>query len=207
MRKCFKLAGMFVIRGAAASSSPNFLNLLLQNRRALKMASWSCKACTFRNPPSQKTNCQICLSPSVSSPPAPPATSLRSPSSSSSASVPMWSCKACTFLNTYKNSNCEVCDTRAPVSSLSSFEDLNDTGPDAELDSSVGSVFFPLQRCNKRKGPDIVEVDRDSSHLGGFRGSKASQGSDKAATVKGAFFIRCGFYFFPLFHSFHCKSW
>lgn len=60
------------------------------------------------------------------------------------------------------------------------------------MDSSVGSVFLPLRRCNKRKVPDIVEVDRDSSNLGGFREFKAS---DKAAaTVHGRFSYGLGFF-------------
>ncbi|KAM6599423.1 hypothetical protein CsatA_019032 [Cannabis sativa] len=66
----------------------------------------------------------------------------------------------------HKNSNCEVCDTRAHVSSFSSFEDLNDTGPDSELDSSVGSVFMPLQPCEKMKISEPVEVEPDFAHWG-----------------------------------------
>ncbi|KAL5578827.1 hypothetical protein UlMin_011269 [Ulmus minor] len=141
-------------------------------RISLEM-SWACKKCTFLNPPSQKSTCQICLSSSLS-PPSPS-------SSSSSPSIPKWSCKACTFLNPYNNPNCEVCDTRAPVSSLSSFEDLNDTGPDADLDSSVGSVFLPLKPCKKQRlSSNPVGVDEDSAPLGGFSGIKAS---DKAKIV------------------------
>uniref|UniRef100_A0A803RCG2 RanBP2-type domain-containing protein n=1 Tax=Cannabis sativa TaxID=3483 RepID=A0A803RCG2_CANSA len=119
--------------------------------------SWACKRCTFLNPSSQKSTCQICFSSESSS--------LPSSSSSSLASTPKWSCKACTFLNPYKNSNCEVCDTRAHVSSFSSFEDLNDTGPDSELDSSVGSVFLPLQPCKRMKISEPVGVEPDSAKL------------------------------------------
>ncbi|XP_061345514.1 uncharacterized protein LOC133291292 isoform X1 [Gastrolobium bilobum] len=109
--------------------------------------SWACKKCTFLNPPSQKSECQICLS---SPSPLLPSTS------SSSSSPPKWSCKACTFLNPYNNSTCEVCDTRCPVPSLSNLDDFND----ADHDSSVGSVFFPLRSC-KRKAIDPIHVVDD----------------------------------------------
>ncbi|XP_057960605.1 uncharacterized protein LOC131152773 [Malania oleifera] len=111
--------------------------------------SWTCSKCTFNNPPSQKSSCQICQSPSAPPPSSPF-------SSSSSPSAPKWSCRACTFLNPYRNANCEICGTRASASSLSSFEELDCAGPDEDLDSSVGSVFLPLQRC-KRKDPDVAE--------------------------------------------------
>lgn len=109
--------------------------------------SWACKNCTFLNPPSQKSECQICLS-SPPSPLPPPSAS----ASSSSSSSPKWSCKACTLFNSYKNSTCHLCGTRSPVLSLSNLHDLNDT----DHDSSVGSVFFPLRPC-KRKA--IVDDD------------------------------------------------
>ncbi|XP_054786996.1 uncharacterized protein LOC129293203 isoform X2 [Prosopis cineraria] len=126
--------------------------------------SWSCKKCTFLNPPSQKSSCQICLSssPSLSPPP------------SSSYSPSKWSCKACTFLNPYKNSNCEICDTRCPVLSLSNFEDLNDTLYDGDLDPSVGSVFFPLRSC-KRKVTDSIQIDDDCAGSADFREVKTSR--------------------------------
>ncbi|KAL4366633.1 hypothetical protein GQ457_05G034160 [Hibiscus cannabinus] len=127
-----------------------------------KIMSWSCKKCTFLNPPSQTTACKICLSPS---------------SSSSSQSPPRWSCKACTFLNLYNNSNCEICGTR---SCLSSLDDLK---VNEDSDSSVGSVFLPLKPCNKRK---IMEPNlgiEDCVELGGFRGIKAS---NKAVQIKGS---------------------
>ncbi|XP_027330171.1 uncharacterized protein LOC113846286 [Abrus precatorius] len=109
--------------------------------------SWACKKCTFVNPPPQKSECEICLTPS-------------SPlgASSSSSSSPKWSCRACTFLNPYKNPNCEVCGTRCSVLSLSNFNDLNDT---TDHDSSVGSVFYPLRPCNKRKVVDSIHIDDD----------------------------------------------
>ena len=70
------------------------------------------------------------------------------------------------------------------MSSLSSFEDLNDTDlDDGGLDSGVGSVFLPLQRC-KRMVQDLVVVDEDCDELGGFRGIKAS---NKAVAVLGEF--------------------
>ncbi|XP_020231421.1 uncharacterized protein LOC109811978 [Cajanus cajan] len=73
-------------------------------------------------------------------------------SSSPSSSSPKWSCKACTFLNPYNNPSCQVCGTRC----LSNLKDLDDA---TEHDSSVGSVFFPLRPCNKRKTIN----DHDSS--------------------------------------------
>jgi len=114
--------------------------------------SWACKKCTFVNPPTQQGECEICLS----------SASPRGPSSSSSSSPPKWSCKACTFLNPYNNPSCEVCATRCPVLSLSNLNDLNDA---TDHDSSVGSVFFPLQPCSKRKAIDEVHgiEDDDSS--------------------------------------------
>ncbi|XP_062013532.1 uncharacterized protein LOC133729920 isoform X1 [Rosa rugosa] len=150
--------------------------------------SWQCKNCTFLNPKtlsSPKPTCQICLS----SPPQSP--------SSSSSSASKWACKACTFLNPYKRSSCEVCDTRAPISS---FEDLSDDNGD-ELDDQVGSVFLPLQKCKRKrveedvgsgngfKGrrvqdpvefaekitvSDPVQVAKDSATLNAFRGVKVS---------------------------------
>ncbi|XP_028762991.1 uncharacterized protein LOC114721337 [Neltuma alba] len=126
--------------------------------------SWSCKKCTFLNPPSQKSSCQICLSSSPS----------LSPPASSSSSPPKWSCKACTFLNPYKNSNCEICDTRCPVLSLSNFEDLNDPLYEGDLDPSVGSVFFPLRSC-KRKITESIQADNDRTESESFRDFKASR--------------------------------
>ncbi|KAM1213886.1 hypothetical protein PS2_005240 [Malus domestica] len=156
----------------------------------LKM-SWACKECTFLNPPptpSQKPTCKICLSPSSPPPQSPP-----------SSSTAKWSCKACTFLNSYKNSNCEVCDTRAPISSLSSFEDLDDDsgiGGGGDLDSSVGTVFLPLQRCKrKRVEDDPIEVKQGSSSSNAVREVKAShnwmtvsvsKASGKGITVSGS---------------------
>lgn len=125
-------------------------------------SSWSCTKCTFLNSPSQKLNCMICLTPL----PTP------SPLSISSNDEPKWACKACTFLNTYKNSACDICGTRSPSSSsLLGFDDLNDSevlesnnNNSNNPNCSVGSVFFPLRRCSKRKAmdDDVIEVDGGS---------------------------------------------
>lgn len=99
----------------------------------------------------------ICLAP-VSLPSSSPSPSL----SISTNNEAKWACKACTFLNTYKNSICDVCGTRLPTCSLLGFDDLTDSGLESNnADSSVGSVFFPLRRCSKRKAmdDDVVEVD------------------------------------------------
>ncbi|MED6144112.1 hypothetical protein PIB30_012470 [Stylosanthes scabra] len=137
--------------------------------------SWACKKCTFVNPPSQKSQCQICLSSSSSSssssPPPPP--------SSSSSSPPKWSCKACTFLNPFKNSACEVCATRCPILSLSNVHDLNDTLEDADNDASVGSVFLPLRHC-KRK----AICDDDSAETVPFRDVKTKASNDEFVPVE-----------------------
>ncbi|KAJ4829103.1 hypothetical protein Tsubulata_033658 [Turnera subulata] len=164
--------------------------------------SWSCKKCTFINSPSPKPTCAICLSP-----PSPPPPTRPPPSSSSSlndtADIPKWSCKACTFFNPYKNTDCEMCGTRAPLSSVSGLDNSSDALVlDGEIETSVGSVFLPLRPC-KRK----VDVEEDSGRgdhrdcvaldgfrrvdvkdtgggssvkLGGFRGFGAS---NKAVTV------------------------
>ncbi|XP_050371584.1 uncharacterized protein LOC126789474 [Argentina anserina] len=144
--------------------------------------SWQCKKCTFLNPKtlsSPKPTCQICLS----SPPQSP--------SSSSSSAPKWACKACTFLNPSKLSTCEVCETRAPISS---FEDLSNERGD-EVDDQVGSVLFPLQRCKRQRVEDPVEfakkgwffnlglVAKDSATLNVLRGVKVSDEKKKKTTV------------------------
>ncbi|KAL5182392.1 Tyrosyl-DNA phosphodiesterase 2 [Glycine soja] len=116
------------------------------------MSCWACKKCTFVNLPSQKGECEICFSPA----------SPLSMGPSCSSSPPKWSCKACTFLNPYNNPSCEVCATRCSVLSLSNLTDLNDA---TDHDSSVGSVFFPLRTCNKRKAID----DDDSSEVINFK--------------------------------------
>ncbi|KAI3941493.1 hypothetical protein MKW98_022500 [Papaver atlanticum] len=75
--------------------------------------AWSCSKCTFLNPPSQKSTCQICLyspSSSASSSSPSPSFSSSSPTATSSASL------------------------------LSDFEDLDPIDPDGKLDSSIEST-------------------------------------------------------------------
>ncbi|GMH05296.1 hypothetical protein Nepgr_007136 [Nepenthes gracilis] len=201
------------------SSNNNFLNnkIFPESKHIIstrKIMSWTCTRCTFVNPQSQKSTCEICLSPQL--PPPPPQPPLTSPShslslssqvphppisSSSSSSPPKWSCKACTFLNPYNISNCQVCDTRASLSSLSTIDDLNILDPDDDSASSVGSIFYPLRRCStkipdpmdlveklspKRKTPDLVDMKHDE--LGGFRGVKSAKKaviSEKAEAENG----------------------
>ncbi|MCD9645265.1 hypothetical protein HAX54_034091 [Datura stramonium] len=111
--------------------------------------SWSCSRCTFLNPPSQKSSCQICLS-------DPPLSISSGPSIS--VAKPQWPCKACTFMNPYHSISCEICGTRVSASGLATLE----TDDDDELGSSVGNVFLPLRPCNKGKisrGPIRFEDD------------------------------------------------
>lgn len=77
------------------------------------------------------------------------------------------------------------------MSSLSSFEDLNCTDPDGELDSSVGSVFLPLQRCSKRKNRDPVEIDATAGGSGGFGGVKSANKAVVALGELDFFFLSC----------------
>ena len=75
------------------------------------------------------------------------------------------------------------------MSSPSSLEDLNCTDPDGELDSSVGSVFLPLQRCSKRMKQDPGEnADAVARSCGLGEGKSAN----KAAVISG----ELDFYFF-----------
>lgn len=61
---------------------------------------------------------------------------------------------------------------------------MTDTGLDGgDLDSSVGSVFLPLQRCKRKRVEDPVEVNQGSSSFNVVREVKAS---DKGATVSGS---------------------
>nr|GMD11380.1 tyrosyl-DNA phosphodiesterase 2 isoform X2 [Ipomoea batatas] len=53
------------------------------------MSSWACSTCTFINPPTQKSACEICLSAAPAPSPSPP-------------EKPKWSCAACTFLNPFR---------------------------------------------------------------------------------------------------------
>lgn len=122
--------------------NPQFQPILISSITMLKSSSWSCPKCTFLNPPSQSSSCQICLTP------------FSHPSPSSSSSPLKWACKVCTFLNSYSRSNCEICDTRNSIN----FQELDSTDPDDDLTgpSSVGSVFFPLRRCNTGRVDDDV---------------------------------------------------
>ncbi|XP_021766863.1 uncharacterized protein LOC110731319 [Chenopodium quinoa] len=149
-------------------------------------SSWACSKCTFLNPSSQKSNCQICQTPF---------------SLSSSSSPSKWACKACTFLNSYSLSNCEICDTRSNLQQLDSIDPDDD---DLSGVSSVGSVFFPLRRCNSGRvqEPDDLGIKENGQsqmgvaqfadqvvHLGGLRNSGSNKrkfhdlGSDNADAV------------------------
>ncbi|KAK6917280.1 Endonuclease/exonuclease/phosphatase [Dillenia turbinata] len=118
-----------------------------------KSMSWTCTRCTFLNPSSQSSTCEICFN----------------PSSSTHSSESKWSCKACTFLNPCKNSNCEMCGTRASALMLEEF-DLSDTDGDLS-DSAVGSIFLPLRACKRKKFDSTV--DDDGVEIGGCRGAKS----------------------------------
>ncbi|XP_073309323.1 uncharacterized protein [Primulina huaijiensis] len=100
--------------------------------------SWTCSKCTFKNPASRKSHCQICLTPI-------PQSLL---SSLSCSSKPKWSCAGCTFLNPYGSTTCEICGTRVSASLLSTLEVDDDDLDHALLGSSIGSVFLPLKSCN-----------------------------------------------------------
>ena len=109
--------------------------------------SWSCSKCTFINPISQQSICQICLTP-------------QNPESHVPLSQPTWSCKLCTFLNSPGVDVCEICGARALDSLLAeaaagskrTFEDLLDKG----LGDDGGSNATKLAKL------DVV-------HLGNFR--------------------------------------
>ncbi|KAF6168195.1 hypothetical protein GIB67_011580 [Kingdonia uniflora] len=122
--------------------------------------SWSCSKCTYLNPLSQKSTCQICLSPPSPSP---------SPSPSSSSQLTSkWPCKACTFANPFGETRCQICGTRA----MSSIVDLDPIGLDDDLDSSIGSVFFPLKACGNNKMVNQESTSADEGlgmGVGGFR--------------------------------------
>ncbi|KAF5176064.1 Tyrosyl-dna phosphodiesterase [Thalictrum thalictroides] len=130
--------------------------------------SWSCSECTYLNPPSQKLTCRICLTPSLSS-------SQPSPSSSTAK----WSCKACTFANQVGKSECDICGTRASASLISDFEELDSLCSNDDLNSKIGSVFYPLQACkNKRKNQANAsnsESDDGFCELGNFRSAKSAK--------------------------------
>lgn len=96
------------------------------------------------------------------------------------------------------------------MSSLSSLEDLNCTDSDGELDSSVGSVFLPLQPCSKRKNRDPVDI---GDAVGGSCAFLEVKAAKKAVVVAGelhfclslSFLLGCdGFCFLLLFKSWKC---
>ncbi|PIN13590.1 putative Mg2+-dependent phosphodiesterase TTRAP [Handroanthus impetiginosus] len=118
-----------------------------------KMSSWACSKCTFINPPTQKSHCEICLSAQQSS------------STPSSPSKSKWSCTQCTFLNPYRSKICEICGGRASASLLSTLEVDDVDFDEAQLGSSV---FLPLRACtNSKTGnsdhPDVIDNDTDFS--------------------------------------------
>ncbi|KAI3986720.1 hypothetical protein MKX01_014258 [Papaver californicum] len=127
--------------------------------------AWSCSKCTFLNPPSQKSTCQICLYSSSSS-----SASSSSPTPSFSSSSPTatlkWSCKACTFSNPIGRHN-------YPIDS------------DEKLDSSIGSVFLPLKACqNKMKVKQIFTEESTDCFLD-VGESCSSKSSRKEGTFSG----------------------
>ncbi|XP_058072378.1 uncharacterized protein LOC131221211 [Magnolia sinica] len=124
-------------------------------------SAWECSKCTYLNPPTQKSACQMCLSP------------LR------------WSCKACTFSNTFNNTKCEICNTRAsPLYHGLGLVSADDD--DDDLDASIGSVFLPLQRCKRKSqsGAEIVPDDdgNDQKESGEHCSWKSAK---KAVSVSG----------------------
>ncbi|KAL3627462.1 hypothetical protein CASFOL_028825 [Castilleja foliolosa] len=127
-----------------------------------KMSSWTCSKCTYLNPPTQKSHCEICLS-------AQPQPHLSPPSTSSSPSKPKWSCASCTFLNPFDSGICEICGGRASASILSTLEVDDD---EVQLGSSIGSVFLPLQNLsNPDRGNICIISGKVSGHYGGLKAS------------------------------------
>ncbi|XP_019170052.1 PREDICTED: tyrosyl-DNA phosphodiesterase 2 isoform X2 [Ipomoea nil] len=145
-----KISAFLLLRPLLFSQNPNKKKPFFAFTKT--MSSWTCSTCTFINPPTQKSACEICLSAA----PAP------SPSSSISPEKPKWSCAACTFLNPFRSTRCEICGTRASAASLSTLLETGDD--DQDVDPSVGSVFFPLRSCNSssssiKKKLDLVGLD------------------------------------------------
>ncbi|KAI0504404.1 hypothetical protein KFK09_015356 [Dendrobium nobile] len=130
-------------------------------------SSWSCSRCTFLNPSSQKVSCQMCLSPtSTATATATSTAGGRGGSTFSvgaSASPGRWPCTACTYLNPNGRAFCDVCGTRAaPFSRF--LGDCLDPDELSAADSSIGSVFLPLQRCGSKR-PAPVEAAADARPL------------------------------------------
>ncbi|XP_074592743.1 uncharacterized protein LOC141848593 [Curcuma longa] len=139
------------------------LSLLRRTMAASSSSSWACNRCTFINPPSRTSSCQVCLSPV-------PVASSSSPSLSSSSStlsdVSRWSCRACTFSNPTAASACEVCGTPAvlPSSRASLLAEL-EPEPCELADPAIGRIFRPLRRCGTKRpaSPGSVTVSQISS--------------------------------------------
>lgn len=113
------------------------------------MSFWTCSKCTYLNPPSQKSRCEICL---TTQPQSLLSSSSSATASASSESDHKWSCSTCTFLNPYRCNICEICGTRASASLLPTLEVDDDDFDEAQLGSS-GTVFLPLRGCgNTGKG-------------------------------------------------------
>ncbi|KAL6562261.1 hypothetical protein OROGR_003268 [Orobanche gracilis] len=125
-----------------------------------KMSSWTCSQCTYINQPIQTSRCEVCLSDRTQS------------HLSSTTSKPRWPCSSCTFLNPYDTTVCEICGTRASASILSTLEVDDD---EAELGSSIGSVFLPLRNCSgssKGNNSEYSDIGGDGAgYYGGLRGS------------------------------------
>ncbi|CAJ2649488.1 unnamed protein product [Trifolium pratense] len=131
------------------SNFKSYFHSQIPSRSSLPMSSWPCQKCTFINPPSQISECEICKS-------SPPRSFASSPSTSSSpSSSPKWTCKSCTLFNSYKTSTCHLCGTRSSVLSTSTLTDIHHID-----DGDVGKppVFYPLRPC-KRKAVDSPEHD------------------------------------------------
>ncbi|RZC65680.1 hypothetical protein C5167_009367, partial [Papaver somniferum] len=147
-----------------------------------KSMAWSCSKCTFLNPPSQKSTCQICLFSLSSS----ASSSSPSPSFSPSPTATLkWSCKACTFSNPVGRHNCEICGTRSSASLLSDFEDLDPIDSDGKLDSSIGSVFLPLKACQNKRKVEQISTEESTDCFLDVGESCSSKSSRKEGTFSG----------------------
>nr|GLL28759.1 tyrosyl-DNA phosphodiesterase 2 isoform X2 [Ipomoea trifida] len=141
-----KITAFLLLRPLLFSQNPNKKKPFFALTKT--MSSWACSTCTFINPPTQKSACEICLSAAPAPSPSPP-------------EKPKWSCAACTFLNPFRTTRCEICGTRASADSLSTLLETGDD--DHDVDPSVGSVFFPLRSCSSsssiKKKSDLVGLD------------------------------------------------
>ncbi|KAF3788358.1 Tyrosyl-DNA phosphodiesterase 2 [Nymphaea thermarum] len=113
---------------------------------------WPCSRCTFLNPSSEKSSCQVCLTPKSS--PSSSKTIQESSLASSFSSAPtppsssQWPCRVCTFLNPLGATRCGICST-TKTETTPLLDDDDDVPGD-----SVGSVFRPLKRCNVARESD-----------------------------------------------------